>query len=313
MAGTIDGYLTQLLDVHWLRPETALWRSFDCLLAERYAPITGRSVDLGCGDGTLSYIMAGGRINNFDAFRDVGELRDFNKGADIYNVDSSAAMDVDHSRLRHRYGYGVDHKDGLINNASRLGGFYAKTLVQNLNLALPFGGNSFDTAFSNVLYWLDDLSVVLPEWHRILSSKGRLVLFVPGEHFREKAWLYYSAPHQGGQRYLNYFDRGYAQLIHHCYSAERWANLFESHGFAIRRHQNYLTDPVMEVWNVGMRPVAPLLISMANRLAPVERERCKAEWVEYFFNFLKPLIEGELESGAAEEQCAFHFYVLEKC
>lgn len=312
MAGAVDRYLTQLLEMHWLRPETALWRSFDCLLAGRHASVSGKAVDLGCGDGILSYVMAGGRLENYDVFLDVDDLQNYNGGADIYNVVPATQLRFNHSGLRYRYEYGVDHKDGLIAKAGRLGGFYHKTLVQDLNRELPFADNSFDTAFSNILYWLEDLDCVLPEWRRILTDKGKLTLFVPSENFKAKSWLYYTAPHQGGRRYLNFFDRGYAQLIHHCYSSAKWSALFETHGFEIRHHQPYLTDPVMEIWNIGTRPIAPLLIGMANRLAPAERVRSKAEWVEYFRKFLTPMIEGELESGVTEEQCAFHFYVLEK-
>jgi SAM-dependent methyltransferase len=312
MAGAVDHYLTQLLEMHWLRPETALWRSFDCLLAERLAPVTGRAIDLGCGDGTLSYVMAGGQFENYDVFLDVGDLQNYNNGADIYNAAPVTQLAFNHTKLRHRYEYGVDHKDGLIVKAGRLSGFYSKTLVHDLDRELPFAGKSFDTAFSNILYWLEDLDVVLPEWHRILADKGKLILFVPNENFKSKSWLYYTAPHAGGRRYLNYFDRGYAQLIHHCYSSAKWSSLFNKHGFRVQHHQAYLTDPVMEIWNIGTRPIAPLLIDMANRLAPSEREHCKAVWVEYFRNFLAPIIEGELESGAKEENCSFHFFVLEK-
>jgi len=312
MAGRVDDYLTQLLNVHWLRPETALWRSFDCLLAERYVSMAGRSIDLGCGDGTLSFIMAGGRIADYDAFRDIGELQAFNQGADIYNVKSSSNLNVDQSELRYRYDYGVDHKGGLIDKAAHLGDFYANTQVQDLNTSLPFEGGSFDSAFSNILYWLNDLDVVLTEWRRILSSKGKMVLFVPGETFKEKAWLYYSAPHQEGHRYLNFFDRGYASLIHHCYGQAKWCGLFEDNGFSVVHHENYLTDSVMELWNIGTRPIAPLLISMSSKLSSDDRASCKADWVEYFREFLKPVIEGELDSNPHEERCAFHFFVLEK-
>lgn len=312
MAGTIDRYLTQLLEMHWLRPETALWRTFDCLLAERHFPDFGKAVDLGCGDGTLSYVMAGGQLENYDVFLDVGDLQNYNSGADIYNATPVTSLKFDHTGLRYRFDAGVDHKGGLVAKADRLGGFYRKTLVQDLNLQLPFDQNTFDTAFSNILYWLEDLDIVLKEWRRILTDNGRLVLFVPGENFKTKSWLYYAAPHHGERRYLNFFDRGYANLIHHCYGSEKWSALFRSHGFKIQHHQTYLTDPVMEIWNIGTRPIAPLLIEMANRLAPVDRGRSKLEWVQYFRNCLSPMIEGEIESGAAEEKCAFHFYVLEK-
>ena len=312
MAGRIDHYLRQLLSIHWLRPETALWRSFDCLLAEQYAPLSGRCVDLGCGDGTLSFVMAGGEIKDYDVFHDVSGVRAFNEGADIYNVASTSDLNVDESKLRYRYDYGVDHKEGLISKAAKLGGFYRNTRVQDLNMALSFEDDVFDSAFSNILYWLDDLDVILREWRRILAEKGKLALFVPNATFKEKAWVYYLAPHQGKHRYLNFFDRGYSKLINHCYSYKKWRELFEKNGYSIQHHQNYLTDPVMEVWNLGMRPVAPLLINMSSRLSTADRTACKQEWVDYFYDFLKPMVEGEFDAQVPEEQSAFHFFVLEK-
>jgi hypothetical protein len=60
MDAKMNQYLSQLLKIHWLRPETALWRTFDCMLMETYGDIKGRSIDLSCGEGTMSFVMAGG-------------------------------------------------------------------------------------------------------------------------------------------------------------------------------------------------------------------------------------------------------------
>ena len=62
-------YLRAFLGLYWLRPETAVWRTLDCLaLAEVAfkAPI----LDLGCGDGLFSFARAGGTVRpEYDVFR----------------------------------------------------------------------------------------------------------------------------------------------------------------------------------------------------------------------------------------------------
>lgn len=304
--------LAQLLELFWLRPETALWRAFDCLLMERFS-LNGRSADLGCGDGLLSYVMAGGRIADYDVFMNVAGLDGFNKGSDIYNATAPRRrLNISDAGLRYRFTWGIDHKAGLLSKARRLGGFYESTLARDLDEPLPLPEGSLDSAFSNILYWLKDPGKVLSGWRSLLKTSSRLVLFVPNESFKRKAWLYYAAPHRGGRRYLNFFDRGYGPLIRHAYRGARWESIFKRAGFRVAAHEPYLTDPVMDIWNVGTRPISPLLISMAEKLRPSERRRAKAEWVKFFADFLDPVVEGEFGRRVDEKDCAFHFYVLEK-
>lgn len=312
MARSVNSYLSQLLEIHWLRPETALWRTFDCLLMEKYGNITGSSIDLGCGDGTMSYLMAGGIIKNYDVFMDVGELSNYNDGADIHNQLPNNLIHSENANLRYSFDWGVDHKDGLINKASRFTEFYNNTKVFDLNQKLDFVDHKFDSAFSNILYWLQDVNVTLSEWHRVINNNGKLYLFVPTAKFKEKAWLYYSAPHSGDKRYLNYFDRGYSSLIHHCYGTSDWEKCFKENGFNIVGHHLYLTDPVMDIWNIGTRPIAPLLINMANMLSGEVRRTVKSEWIQYFADFFMPIIEGEFDRKVTEDEASFHFFILEK-
>jgi SAM-dependent methyltransferase len=309
----ISSYLDQLLSVHWLRPETALWRVFDCLLMHDTV-LKGRTADLGCGDGTLSYIMAGGKVGDLDNYSRVASLSTFNKGTDIYNaeVDDSDGLLLDNSSLRYGYSFGLDHKAGLISKAQRFSGFYGKNVIHDLNVALPFEDGDLDAAFSNILYWLNDIDGVLKDWNRALTRQGKLVLFLPNDTFKEKAWFYYLAPHKDGRRYYNYFDRGYSDLIKHCYTHAVWQDHFTRNGFRIVRHEKYLTDPVMEIWNIGTRPLSPLLISMAGHLSPKGRPVVKDEWVRYFKSFFHPIVAGEFGRASQEGEYAFHFYVLEK-
>lgn len=312
MARALDRYLEQLLQVYWLRPETALWRAFDCALMDRHAP-RGRTLDLGCGDGILSYIMAGGRLAGHDAFLEVGGLDRFNKGADIYNVRASRRrFNADSSGLRYTFTLGVDHKDGLLSKARRLPGFYKETLRHDLDKRLPLEDGSFDAAFSNILYWLKDVDASLADWSRVLRRAGSLYVFVPNENFKDKAWLYYRAPHKGELRYFNFFNRGYSGLMHHCYDDAGWRRRFARNGFVVSEHAAYLTDPVMAIWNVGTRPISPLLIEMANSLTPAKRSALQRRFVGYFADFMGPILRGEHGRKAPAGKCAFHFYALKK-
>jgi SAM-dependent methyltransferase len=314
MAGKIEQYLEQLLEIHWLRPETALWRTFDSLLLEESGifKYSNKNIDLGCGDGTMSYLAAGGKIINYDVFEKVKSLKNYNKGEDIHNCTELGNINHSNADLRYSFDYGVDHKDVLVRKAKCFDSFYKNTLVQDLNEKLPFSGLSYDAAFSNILYWLNDIDKILKEWNRIIKLNGHLVLFVPNDNFKQKAWLYYDAPHSGDLKYLNFFDRGYNALIHHCYDSKTWEKKFNRNGFSVKKHIPYLSNPVMNIWNIGTRPLAPLLISMANDLSLESRIKNKKEWVSYFTEFFSPIIKEEYLKTRPENECAFHFYVLEK-
>ncbi|SRR5258706_7952484 len=312
MDKTLKRYLDQLLAIHWLRPESALWRALDCrLMHDIRPPVGGKSADFGCGTGMLSYIMAGGRVPNYDDFMNVSQLTSFHQGADIYNTKAAIKPNLDASGLRYTFTYGIDHKKGLIDKAKQFNGFYEKTLYHDLNKPLALEDRCFDWGFSNILYWLEDIPRVLKGWNRIIKPSGRLFLFVPNQHFKDKAWLYYKAPHRGEKAYLNFFDRGYNALIRHFYSRSKWKALFKRSGFRVMTHQSYLSNPVMEIWNIGLRPVFHLLIDMASRLLTTDRNSVKKEWIQFFHNFFLPVLQHELAHEQTEQDCAFHFFILE--
>ncbi len=256
--------------------------------------------------------MGGGKISGYDIFMDTGNLQHYNKGMDIYNHPTDITFDIDVSDLHHTYHWGVDHKENLINKAKRFAPFYQNTHVADLNKTLPFDEDYFDSAFSNILNWLEDVDGTLSEWRRVLKKKGRLLLFVPNANFRDKGWLYYAGPHTGRRLYLNYFDRGYGALLRHNYSTSKWGEIFQQNGFSVADHHLYLTDPVIDVWNIGTRPISPLLINMASMLSPEHRANIRSEWIDYFSKFFQPILEGEFGRKVSDEEAAFHFFVLEK-
>ena len=61
--------LKKFLNLYWVRPETAFWRTLDVLQmksVEFKKPI----LDIGCGDGSFSFTNFGGSVDyTFDVYR----------------------------------------------------------------------------------------------------------------------------------------------------------------------------------------------------------------------------------------------------
>lgn len=113
--------LEQLLNVFWLRPETALWREIDIRTMSAFE-MASPSLDLGCGDGTFSFLRAGGEFDRgFDAFRSVTQLDQFFQNVDVFDsFDADLSVAVA-GPPRYRIDVGFDHKDNLLKKAGQLG------------------------------------------------------------------------------------------------------------------------------------------------------------------------------------------------
>lgn len=306
-------YLDALLNYHWLRPETAIWRTLDCMLMHVF-PLEAPSLDLGCGDGSLSFMMAGGTFPaTMDAYRTITDLSQFTQGADIYNAapQESRIEGLDLSGLQYRFTTGLDHKEGLIARASSLDGFYQTLVTHDANRPLPLEDASLQSIFSNILYWLEDPEASLREVWRVLQPGGKLLTFLPHETFMQQAWVYFSAEKPPGYEFLKGLDRGYHQLIRHCHGFGEWRAMAERAGFRVMHHHQYLSEPIMDVWNVGLRPICHLLIQMVSKLNETDRLEEKAKWVAFFHDLFAPLVEAE-SRRESNPRGGFHFFVLER-
>ena len=83
----LSNILKGLLNVHWLRPETALWRLIDILTMRSMGiKFKNQVLDFGCGDGLFTYIYSGGQIpEKFNIYKNVTGLNKFHKNFDVYN------------------------------------------------------------------------------------------------------------------------------------------------------------------------------------------------------------------------------------
>lgn len=168
------------------------------------------SLDLGCGDGKIAEIL-------FDEHF-------------TYGVDNGEAKDVQEA---------VDSKR------------YQKIFLESAEkMSLP--DSSVNFVFSNcVIEHIPDNEAVLRETSRILNKGGAFVFTVPSNNFPEYLFLTNTLASWG----LGFLSRFYKyrrnKMLNqfHCYSVADWQEKLSKHGFRIVRHQYYMSQPALMLWD----------------------------------------------------------------
>jgi SAM-dependent methyltransferase len=310
---TQDDNLRALLNVFWLRPETAMWRAIDINAMKSFS-FSSPSLDLGCGDGVFSFIRAGGEFSkNFDAFQTVGSLDNFFDNVDVFDAsDNSPSPNVERAP-DYKIDVGFDHKKNLLSKANKLS-IYKELKEGDANQRLPFEDSTFNSVFSNIVYWLDDPKFVFSEIYRVLKPGGKACLMLPNQTFPEFSFynqLYVKTQNKEWE-FLEKLDRGrFEDDIRQAKSGKEWERLILESGLSINEHVCHLSKTVIQIWDIGLRPLFPVLLKMAKNMNENNLLDIKNEWVANLDQFLKPLVkmDGSLHQN---EEPAFHCYILEK-
>jgi SAM-dependent methyltransferase len=308
----MDSRFDQLLNAYWLRPETALWRYIDIRSMAGFE-FTSPSLDFGCGDGMFSFIRSGGEFApTFDVFKATANLDKFFEQHDVYDAFDPSISPTVTTHPGYRIDVAFDHKQNLLKKAATLG-LYEEFKVGDGNKPLPFKDESFSTIFSNIVYWLDDPARVLMELHRILKPGGRVCLMLPDAALLEFSFYNSLYVKTGDQKwaFLEKLDRGrLANDIKQAKSGAQWEKLFDGSGLRVHRHSRHLSKPVVQLWDIGMRPLFPVLMKMIDSIDPEKLPEIKEQWISIFKQFLEPLID--VDRIYAEQDAAFHCYILER-
>ena len=293
------------LDAYWLRPESALW---DCIAAKNLgAALKDRSdiAEVGIGNGFFSFLLFGGRFSpEFDWFYSV-DTKCFWNNEDIFDHDSEISLDRFVTKSPDiRLSLGLDHKRTLLNQAARLG-FVDELLQHDCNQPLP-AGKFFQTAYSNMLYWLNDPIDAMYNIGRVLEPGGELVTVFPNSDFYKHCLSYVRK-----DALWTLLNRGRAShIMWHMDIPEFERKINESGVFELKSATKYLAPSTLRVWDIGLRPISVPLIKMARALAPETRLEIKAEWCDNFEKFAIPLLLDEIESGATAG--GYNLVVLKK-
>ena len=302
--GTV--YWKNHLNVAWLRPESALCDAIASTIISKHK-IKSPSLDMGCGNGIFSFITAGGDFSiDYDWYINV-DVAGFWENKDIYNTCNVNKLEqYIVKKPEYTFTYGLDHKNNLLTQAGSLG-FYDNMILHDANQILPFENSTFNTVFSNILYWLNEPLKSLGEIHRILHNGGRALICIPNVKFAEYCFTF--SWEEKKSSLLKKLNRGRSEAVQWSASYDEFIKLAKNAGFSIVDHMYYWSRLTLTIWDIGLRPISPYLIKMANKLSPEDRRAIKLEWVDTLGEILLPLYEMEMNS---QEEGGFHFFVLQK-
>lgn len=306
--------LRGFLNAYWLRPETALWRTLDVESMKNFQ-FASPSLDIGCGDGTFSFLRAGGtHKDTFDVFLDVDHLDGFFDKIDVY--DSFKGMRGGYCSQPPGYviDVGMDHKENLMKKAEQLK-LYRQFVEADANQELPFEEESFQTVFSNIIYWLDNPEKMFREIYRILRKNGKCCVMLPNVAYLESSF-YYSLYKKGGReefKFLELIDRGRMQdNLKTVKSYDAWKEIIEKAGFEIEDCVPHLSKTLIQIWDIGLRPIFPMLKKMTGHLDENSLLEIKREWVDLFMKIGEPIVMNDRALTQGKEFCFFCFILSKK-
>lgn len=293
----MSDYLRRFLNVYWLRPENALWRSINCQVMQDLEWATP-SIDLSCGDGIFSFLRAGGDFDlSFDIFSGVGGLEDFYKNRDVYDAAPENYAPKIARRPASKMTVGADWKKNLLDKAAPLD-FYERLVVHDNNQPLPFADNEFRTVFSNSVYWIKNLDMHLREIRRVLHPEGQAVLVLKTTHVNGYT-LDQFEPHLG-REWLDIIERGRKANKPSLFDADGWERALTSAGFTVKSRREQMTWLQAHIWDVGLRPLTPVLCEMVAELKDDRRAQIKTHWIDAWEKLLAPFNKPESDLGIAK-------------
>jgi SAM-dependent methyltransferase len=300
-----DEFIDPHLNVSWLRPESGLWDAIASSVISRF-DFSPPALDLGCGNGIFSFITAGGNFSlDFDWYRNV-DPQGFWENRDIYDTFCTFDQKWIIRKPRYRIAVGADAKSNLLKQARSLG-LYEHTVLFDGNRTLPFQAETFQTVFSNILFWLDSAEHSFAEIWRILRPGGSALICLQDHRFKEHCQSYQWQ--KLNSEVLRLLNRGRSLSNLWTVSYDDLVNLARKSGFDVAFHTYYLSPLTLKIWDIGLRPLSPLLLKMVGRLTEEDRLSIKSEWLETLRPFVRELFDLDVHSN---EQGGFHFVCLVK-
>lgn len=300
--------LSAFLYAYWLRPENAFWMTLRSL-ALGNAPRGAPSIDVCCGDGVFSFIDAGGRFHpDFDVFRAVTALEHVTRShADMFDAETENYAPPIDARPPATISIGTDLKPNLLRKAAALG-FYDRLIRHDGNIPLPLPDGMFRRTYCNSAYWMTHVDGFLRELRRVTRPDGVVILHVKLADMRRYTLDRFERV-LGGE-FLRIIGRGRLDCWPSLASRQTWERRFNDAGLSIERCDALATRTHAHLWDVGLRPIAPLLVRMTGALAPETRAAIKRDWVALFLDLLDPITWPDFDAFDNTDEPAELQYVL---
>lgn len=292
--------LFSFLYAFWLRPETALYQAAEASIV---APIIAehkndKFLDLGCGNGINSSILAGWRFKpSFDVFEDL-DL----DGDDIYDSLLQDKSKVRIEKSGRVIDFGIDIKKSMVQRAKLVGSF--KNVLQAEAAKIPVESNSIGVIYSNVIRDFDSngLDYALKECARIIKPSGSLIFSTPTPEYQESLFYYTQAKklEKAGRfdeaQYFLSLDRGRSEYCTQQISIEEWEIILNKHGFNIKSEYPLAGKNLMSFWDTGLRPFTPVLIKILYQVDNEKRQNLKETIINFSINYFSKMLANDRET-----------------
>lgn len=90
-------------------------------------------------------------------------------------------------------------------------------------------------------------------------------------------------------------------------SYDEWKTIIEETGFEIKECVPHLSETLIQIWDIGLRPIFPMLKKMTEHLDEKILLEIKKEWIDLFMKIGLPIIENDNLLTQGEEFCFFCF------
>jgi SAM-dependent methyltransferase len=307
-------FLKKSLNIYWLRPETAL------LLTLQYDKIKnedlskGMSLDIGCGDGTFSFLLMGGEFNkNFDDYQSIKVTDEYYDGKDMFDhFKKEEYFPVIDKRPDTKIDVAIDFNESMIQKARSLE-LYNQIIKHDMGTTFPFSEGTFDTITGfNSLPYSSNLHKTFQEIYRVAKEGSKIYTFLSGDKMKQyRFYNLYKDHHQMWAYYIDRGRRGYGGEGVHLLSYDEYKDIIENAGLSIKKHEYFISTGCYKAWDIGFRLIFPMLKKMLDKVPKSEVGEVKDFWVEKEYEILSSYLEYET-SLKADENCVFHYFVLTK-
>lgn len=300
--------LGRFLSAYWLRPENAFWMTLRSQVLEPFS-FESPMLDLSCGDGVFTFLHAGGEFDlSFDVFQSVANLdRVMSEHADMFDHCAADYAPPVAQRPDMTIDYGTDLKLSMLTKAGALD-FYDSLVLHDQNNPLPFETDQFRTVYGNAVYWVERLDALLAELARVTMPGGRVLLQVKLDAIKDCTLTRFADVL--GERFLSIIDRGRLASWPALGDRSDWERRFKDADLEIVEEIPFVTATHARIWDIGLRPIAPMLVKMANALTPQTRTSIKRDWIDLFQGLTTPLIEPALNLLPNRTETVEVLYVL---
>ena len=309
MSETKVEVLKAFLNLFWLRPENGLLCTFKSKVFDDIK-FESPSLDISCGDGLFMFLHLGGAFDSdFDYFQST-RAKEFKHSSFIDIYDSYRGdyeVKVTKKSIT-KIDYGTDWKQALLDKAAKLD-LYKNLLLHDNNIVpLPLPDNYFKTIYSNSVYWVRNVESLVSDIYRMLKHNGVAILEVMTPYLLET--LDEIEEHLSPEA-IAILNRRRRETMSGSREFGEWKDLMLKCGFQIEDIRCVYPDKLLiNIWNIGLRPISHLLIQMSDNLSCEERHRIKQEWVKIFFELFKPLLS--IGQTYSLERAPYLLFILRK-